>query len=114
VAKERKVRCVIIENSFPSLAALGNALYRPIPLGWSAPFALTTTRWLNAAGVPVLVMHGRRDAVIPFALGMELYDGLRVRKEMLVSDTAGHCEIPSVEPDRYYDTVVRFIRHPPA
>jgi len=113
VAKERTVRCVIIENSFPSLAALGNALYRPIPLGWSAPFALTTTRWLNAAGVPVLVMHGRRDAVIPYPLGIELYEGLRVRKELLVSETAGHCEIPSVEPERYYETVVRFIRRGP-
>ena len=40
-----------------------------MPLGWFAPFALRTTRWLNAAGVPVLVMHGKHDAVIPFALG---------------------------------------------
>src|SRR5262249_1834272 len=30
VAKERKVHRVIMENSFPSLAALGNAIYRPI------------------------------------------------------------------------------------
>ncbi len=110
VAVHRKVRCVVIENSFPSLAAIGNALYRPLPLGWFAPFALTTTRWLNKAGVPVLVMHGKRDEVIPFAVGMELYDGLRVPKELLVSETAGHCEIANVEPARYYETVTRFVR----
>jgi fermentation-respiration switch protein FrsA (DUF1100 family) len=110
VAKERKglVRAVIIENSFPSLKAIGNALYRPLPLGWTAPFALRTTTWLNEAGVPVLVMHGTRDAVIPYALGKELYDGLRVPKEMLTSH-AGHCEIPLFEPARYYDTVQRFV-----
>src|SRR2546423_1769612 len=56
VAKERKVRRVVIENSFPSLAALGNALYRPIPLGSFAPLAMRTARWLNEAGVPVLVL----------------------------------------------------------
>jgi fermentation-respiration switch protein FrsA (DUF1100 family) len=110
VAKERKVRGVIIENSFPSLAALGNALYHPIPLGWFAPRAMLTTRWLNEAGVPVLVMHGRRDAVIPFPLGQKLYDGLRVPKEMIVSDTASHCEIASAEPEKYYSSVVRFAR----
>ncbi len=104
----RSVHCVIIENSFPSLAALGNALYHPIPLGWFAPRAMTTLRWLNIANVPVLVMHGRRDQVIPFALGQTLFKGLTVRKEMLVSETAGHCEIPFVEKDRYYDAVVRF------
>jgi fermentation-respiration switch protein FrsA (DUF1100 family) len=108
VAGHRRVRAVVIENSFPSLAALGNALYAPLPVGWTAPRAMTTTRWLNEAGVPVLVMHGRRDNVIPFSLGQKLYDDLRVPKEMLVSESASHSEIPSVEPDRYYATVVRF------
>ncbi|HEV7764437.1 MAG TPA: alpha/beta fold hydrolase [Thermoanaerobaculia bacterium] len=110
VAKERKgsVRAVILENSFPSLKDMGNALYRPLPLGWTAPFALRTTAWLNDAGVPVLVMHGTRDAVIPYSLGEKLYDGLRVRKEMLTSH-AGHCEIPIFEPARYYETVTRFV-----
>jgi alpha-beta hydrolase superfamily lysophospholipase len=111
VAKERKglVHSVILENSFPSLKDMGNALYRPLPLGWTAPFALRTTAWLNEAGVPVLVMHGMRDAVIPYALGKKLYDGLRVPKEMLTSQGAGHCEIPLFEAARYYATVTRFV-----
>lgn len=108
VARERKVRCVIIENSFPSLKAIGNALYKPLPLGWTAPFALRTTDWLNEAGVPVLVLHGQRDEVIPYFLGKELHDGLRVPKEMLTSAHAGHCEIPMIDSVRYYEAVTRF------
>ena len=110
MAKERKVHRVIIENSFPSLMALGNAIYRPVPLGVFAPGAQTTLRWLNAAGVPVLVLHSRADQVIPFVLGQQLYDGLRVPKEMVVSDTAAHCEMPSTEPEKYYPAVVRFAK----
>lgn len=110
VAKERKVAAVIIENSFPSLRHLGNALYHPLPLGWTAPFALRTSAWLNDARVPVLVMHGTRDAVIPYALGKRLYDDLDVpRKELLTCD-AGHCEIPLFDAKRYYDTVIRFTK----
>jgi alpha-beta hydrolase superfamily lysophospholipase len=109
VAKERKggVRSVILENSFPSLKDLGNALYGPLPLGWTAPFAMRTTDWLNEAGVPVLVMHGTRDDVIPYALGKKLFDGLNVPKEMFTSH-AGHCEIPLFEAARYYEIVTRF------
>lgn len=110
-AKQRKdpsIRAVIIENSFPSLKDMGNALYHPLPLGWTAPFALRTTSWLNESGVPVLVMHGTRDAVIPYALGKKLYDGLTVPKEMLTSH-AGHCEIPLFEAPRYYETIGRFV-----
>jgi fermentation-respiration switch protein FrsA (DUF1100 family) len=114
VARERKnVRAVVLENTFPSLRDLGNALYRPLPLGWTAPFAMRTTAWLNEAGVPVLVMHGQRDAVIPYALGRKLFDGLRVKKEMMTSH-AGHCEIPLFEADRYYSTVTRFITKGPS
>lgn len=110
-AKERKgVRAVILENSFPSLRELGNALFAPLPLGWAAPFALPTRAWLNEAGVPVLVMHGTRDAVIPYRLGVELYEGLTVPKEMLTSH-AGHCEIPIFDAARYYETVTRFVKN---
>ncbi len=113
VARTRGARCVIIENSFPSLRELGNAIYAPVPVGWTAPRALTTVRWLNEAGVPVLVMHGKPDQVIPFRLGLSLYEQLRVKKEMLVSETSGHCEIANTEGARYYDTVTRFIAAAP-
>jgi alpha-beta hydrolase superfamily lysophospholipase len=114
VAKERRsARAVIMENTFPSLLALGNALYRPLPLGWTAPFAMRTAGWLNEAGAPVLVLHGKRDAVIPYRLGRQLYDELRVPKEMLISESAGHCEIPVVEAERYYETVTRFVARGP-
>jgi alpha-beta hydrolase superfamily lysophospholipase len=109
VARERKpVAGVILENSFPSLRELGNAIFFPLPLGWAAPLALRTTAWLNEAGVPVLVMHGKRDEVIPYRLGAKLYDDLRVPKEMLTSH-AGHCEIPIFDAERYYDAVTGFV-----
>jgi uncharacterized protein len=109
VATKRRVPAVVIENSFPSLRKLGNYLYRPFPLGWTAPFALTTSKWLNEAGKPVLVMHGRRDEVIPYSLGQALYDDLRVPKQFLTSDTAGHCELASAEGQRYYNAITEFI-----
>ena len=91
------------------LSEIGDVLYAPIPVGWTARGSLTTARWLNDAGVPVLVMHGKPDAVIPFALGESLYKQLRVPKEMLVSESAGHCEIASAEGERFYETVTRFV-----
>jgi len=109
LAMHHKVRCVVIENSFPSLRDLGNALYSPLPLGYFAPCSMTTTRWLNKAGVPVLVMHGKRDQVIPFPLGMRLYEDLSVPKQLLVSETAGHCEVPFAEGARYDEMVTAFI-----
>lgn len=110
VAMQRPSCCIIVENSFPSLARLGNALYRPIPMGWFGRGVLQTGRWLNAAGVPVLVMHGKRDRVVPFSLGVELFNDLKVEKKFFQSEAAGHCEIEAVEGDRYYQTIFDFVR----
>ena len=107
VAKHRRVRCAIVDSAFPSLLDVGNAHY--FPLGYFAPRAMRTADWLNDARVPVLVIHGKRDEVVPFTLGMKLYNNLRVRKELLVCETAGHCEIEAFDTNRYYDTIIRFI-----
>jgi uncharacterized protein len=109
-AMHRQADAVILENSFPSLAALANSIYRPIPLGLLVPRSLRTVDWLNDAGVPVLVMHGRRDGVIPFRLGLQLYERLQTRKEFFESETAGHSQLPEAEGDRFFEAVVNFIR----
>jgi len=108
VSRDRPPACLIIENSFPSLQAMARAHFGP--LGVLTPEGLSTTKWLNAAGSPVLVLHGRRDQVVPFHLGMQLYDGLETTKTRFISDDAGHCEIPWLDPDRYLDVVTGFIR----
>ena len=109
VATRRKACCAVLENSFPSLRELANAIYAPLPMGWLAPFALDTTRWLNSAGVPVLIMHGRRDSIIPVALALSMYEELRVPKRLFISERADHAGIPSAEGERYYRELLSFI-----
>lgn len=113
IAKQHGARCIVLDSTFPSLRDLGNALYAPLPLGWSAPFALRTRDWVNDSHVPALVAHSRNDDVIPFRLGKSLYDGLTVRKTMYTSDARGHCAIEADDGARYYDAVIAFVTSPP-
>jgi uncharacterized protein len=109
VARERTACAVVIENSFSSLAALADSLYSPVPVGVLTHRSLRTADWLRASKVPTLVMHGRNDEVIPFDLGVAIYDALDQQKEMFVSERANHSAIPDVEGARYYDAVVNFV-----
>lgn len=109
VASHHRPCAVVIENSFPSLRSAGRVIYPILPISLVAKEGFTTLRWLNEAGAPVLVMHGRRDQVLPLSLGMELYDGLKVPKRLFLSETAGHGEIPWTEGSRYYDELLRFL-----
>lgn len=113
VATRRRARCVIIENSFPSLQSVGRVLFPRLPLHWFVRNSLTTARWLNEAGLPVMILHGKCDTTLPFTLAMELYDSLRVPKRLFISETANHCQIQAIEGERYYREVISFVRQPP-
>lgn len=108
-AASRPCSGVIIENSFPSLAALANVLYSPFPVGLFDPFSLRTLNWLNDADVPVLVIHGRKDQTVPVNLGIRLYNGLETPRALLISDSAAHNEVGLTDIDRYDSAVLDFV-----
>lgn len=109
VARLRGSSSVVIENSFPSLTEVGNTIYG-WPLGLFVRGSLRTADDLNAAGVPVLVMHSQADQVLPYRLGESLFRQLRTEKELYVSHRADHSMIPEEDGDRFYDAVTRFIQ----
>lgn len=106
VAARRPVRAVVIESSFASAASVANTVYG-IPIGIFLGKSLPTADFLNEAGVPVLVMHGRADRVIPFACGRELYERIEGPKESFFTDLADHSGM-SLEQE-YYQRVIGFV-----
>ncbi len=69
LARERPLRALILQSTFPSLAVFASQYF--------APSFLLRDRFDNAATLrifagPVLVIHGRYDGLIPLALGRRL------------------------------------------
>lgn len=44
IAKRHGAHAIVLDSTFPSLRVLANAVYSPLMLGWTAPFALRTSR----------------------------------------------------------------------
>lgn len=57
---------------------------------------------------PVLVIHGRRDGVVPFSHGQQLYDAAKGQKQCLWIDTAGHNDCLIEAGEAYYKALVDF------
>jgi fermentation-respiration switch protein FrsA (DUF1100 family) len=109
VAANRPVRCAVMEATFPSAASVANETYK-VPIGVFLGGSLPTLRALNRARVPVLVVHGDADTIIPFACGRALHAGLAGPKELFVVRGADHNDIPIVGGNAYLDKVARFVR----
>jgi pimeloyl-ACP methyl ester carboxylesterase len=67
------VDALIVESSFTTLADLGRALGFPVaaPL---LPYHFDSLEAISRVAAPLLILHGDRDEIVPFAMGGRLHD----------------------------------------
>ena len=69
-----------------------------------------TASRLGAVSVPVLVIHGKSDEVIPFAQGEDVFVGIASKdKRMIAVKNAGHCNFQYWLGDEYIPALTGFI-----
>ena len=110
LATRRPPAGLVLLSPFTSLADVAQHHYRWFPV---RPFV--RDRYDNAAKIgalrcPLLVIHGDRDEVVPFAFGRELFDAANEPKTFVTIEGAGHNDLPSVDPAHYWNALDAFLR----
>ena len=108
-ATVRRPDGVIIEAGFPSARAAVRASPVLHVLSWLASYRFPAGEYLNRANAPVLMLHGDRDSIIPFALGRELFDQVTAPKEFVVIAGGDHNDAAPPDPKAYWAAIDRFI-----
>ena len=93
LATETEVGAVILEAAFTSIPDLARELYGGLPVG-----ALLRTRFDSEAriarlDVPVLLLHGERDEIVPLEMGERLFAAAREPKHFEVITGARHNDV---------------------
>lgn len=99
---------LILEGGFPDKAAVirRHLLFRALNVFSSYRFP--TVELMREFHRPVLVLHGTRDAIIPFALGRELFDRLHHPKQFVAIEGADHNDFFDEAHTAYWGPVARF------
>jgi fermentation-respiration switch protein FrsA (DUF1100 family) len=102
VAKERPVAGVAVQSTFSSLSSMALRVYPWMPLGaLLVAGSFPNTDRIAALDVPVLVVHGRNDAIVPFAEGERLFAAAKPGAEFLPVEGADHNDLFDVAGDDY-------------
>jgi len=59
---------------------------------------------------PLLVIHGTEDYVVPFTMGKAIYERANVKKAFIKIDGAGHNNLQSAYPDKYWQPIYEFVK----
>jgi fermentation-respiration switch protein FrsA (DUF1100 family) len=74
LATNVNAQSLVIESSFTSYVDIGERFYPYMPVRWFAAFGYETAEYIRDVDCPVMIIHSRNDEIIPFELGLELYE----------------------------------------
>lgn len=109
LASKRPVAGLIVEAGFSSARRVAQEATWIPGLGYILRTRFDSARKLQSVRAPVLVAHCRRDPVIPFKLGEELFAAANEPKQFIAYDAACHEPLYTADPDGYATTLRKFL-----
>ena len=108
VASQRPAAGLVLESAFPSVEALAKHHYFGLPVHWLLGARFTLVDRLPRISVPILVIHGDRDEIVPLELGQQVFDAARGPKAFYLVQGAGHNDLYQVGGTPYFQRLRRF------
>jgi len=74
VAQNKNYAGVILESPFTSMVNMGKKHYPFFPVGLLLKDKFESYKKINNISVPVLIMHGKVDKIVPYDMGKKMYE----------------------------------------
>lgn len=95
LAAEVPLAGVVLEAPYLSTVAVAQGIYPFVPIGLLMQDTFRSEAVIGSVRAPLLVLHGERDRVIPFAQGEALYALANAPKRFLRFPKGGHEDLPA-------------------
>lgn len=105
LAEIRTPHALLLQSPFSSARTMARLIVSPpIVLVWRTMSRIhfDTVRAVAHLDVPVSVAHGKRDRIVPFRMGLEVYEAARRKGKLLVVEAAGHSDVADVAGENYW------------
>lgn len=104
LALEAPPRGVVLQSAFTGVRSMSRLHYPFIP-GAVVPDAYPSLRLIGQLRVPLLVLHGERDDIVPLSEGRALFDAAPARKEIQVFPGLGHNDLVPLAGSAYAEAI---------
>ncbi len=109
IAQGSRLKALILESTFTSLARAARKLFPFFPPGVPLGEKYDSIGKIKRVRCPVMVIHGDEDELIPVGEGMDLYDAAPEPKELYLVRGAGHNDVSMVAGPNYARRITTFL-----
>jgi fermentation-respiration switch protein FrsA (DUF1100 family) len=105
LAEAQPPKALLLQSPFSSARAMARLIVLPpVVLVWKAISRIhfDTKKAVSDLEVPVSVAHGKRDRIVPFMMGVEVYDSAKRKGQLLLVEQAGHNDVADAGGDEYW------------
>jgi len=74
LAKDHKFAGIILESPFTSMLKLSRKYYPLLPTGLLLKDKYETDKKIQKVFSPILILHGKKDNIVPFEMGKDLFN----------------------------------------
>ena len=106
-----KVKCggLIVESSFTSMAAIGQARFPFIPVKLLLRYRFDSLSKIDKVNCPVLITHSQTDGLIPYRMGKDLY-ARALEPKWFYEIEGDHNQLIYLESRNYRAVIREFLR----
>ena len=109
LASEVPCAGLILQSSFTSIGDMAKQVIPLVPLGWALSHKMKNLEKVRTLELPKLLIHGKRDRIIPYRHGKRLYDAAAEPKAFYPIDQAGHNDLWMVGGAAYQERLREFV-----
>jgi uncharacterized protein len=98
-------QALVLQAPFSTAQAMARLIvWPPISFIWKllSRIHFDTISIVSELDVPVSVSHGKRDRIVPFRMGMEVFNAAKIKGALLVVDQGGHSDLAQVAGEDYW------------
>jgi len=74
IAQHKNYAGIILESPFTSMVNMGKKYYPFFPVSFLLKDKFESYKKIKNVSVPVLIMHGKVDQIVPYAMGKKMYE----------------------------------------
>jgi hypothetical protein len=106
---------LVMQSTFTSLEEAVNRIdyrFRFFPINWILTQRFNSIEKMRSLQVPVLLIHGTADPVVPYDMSQRLYQAAPQRKELLLIPQGGHFQIYRRDGKSHLEAISKFFGAP--